>query len=88
LRVDARVFGDQFFFVRISIHLPGGLYREVRTLAERSGRSLEDVIADLTRRGLMLETRGEHADLPIFEVPRGAQSIPGNRVSELLSMEL
>jgi len=73
--------------MRTTINLPDDLYQVAKTLAEGSGQPLGEVIADLMRRGLVPQTGGEDAGLPVFDVPRGAETIPGNRAPELLATE-
>ena len=74
--------------MRTTLTLADDVYQAAKTLAEGAGRPLGEVVSELIRRGLMPQGMQEkEGGLPLFQVPAGAEIIPGNRARELLSDE-
>jgi hypothetical protein len=74
--------------MRTTITLADDVYRAVKTLADTSGRTIGEVVSELTRRALQPQASDETLDaLPVFSVPANSTVIPGSRAAELLAEE-
>jgi hypothetical protein len=77
--------------MRTTVTLPDDVFEAAKTLADGSGRTLGEVLAELVRRGLRPQAPGESEipanGLPCFPVPPDAELIPGSRAQELLAAE-
>lgn len=79
--------------MKTTLDLPNELVREIRLRAVNEGRKLEDVVANLIRRGLAsdaaaraLSPRKGHIDVPLFPTDADA---PASRMSigEIIAVE-
>ncbi len=73
--------------MRTTLALDDEVYQLAKSLAENSNRTLGEVISELVRRGLEPRSPTIVDDLPVFDVPREAEIIPGNRAAVLLADE-
>ena len=75
--------------MRTTITLDDDVFEAARNLALSSGKTLGEVISQLSRRSLkaQVETRQRNG-LPVFKVGADAPVIPSNRASELLADDL
>jgi hypothetical protein len=74
--------------MRTTLTLDDDVYEAVRTLAEATGRSFGELVSDLVRKGLRPRANlGSERGLPVFQVPRDARVIPGDRAARLLADE-
>ena len=75
--------------MRTTITLDDDVFEAARNLALSSGKTLGEVISQLSRRSLkaQVETRQRNG-LPVFKVSADAPVIPSNRASELLADDL
>jgi len=81
--------------MKTTLDLPDGLMRAIKMRAVRENRKLKNLIAELLRRGLALQTerageRGHRVALPLIRVAHSAardEEMTPDRVSEVLIEE-
>jgi len=71
--------------MRTTLAIDDDLLEAARSLARSEGRTLGEVISDLTRRGLAPRPRlADREGFPVFEVSPGTPPITPERVREIL----
>ena len=72
--------------MRTTVSLDDDVFEAAQTLAASSGKKLGQVLSQLARRGLRIETEtSRKSGLPVFKVAADAPVIPSNRARKLLA---
>lgn len=72
--------------MRTTVSLDDDVFEAAQTLAASSGKKLGQVLSQLARRGLRIETKtARKSGLPVFKVAADAPVIPSNRAQKLLA---
>jgi len=74
--------------MRTTVMIDDDVYVTIKEMAQHSGRTFGEVLSRLARKGLSAEPAFDVKDgVPVFRVPADAETIPGDRASELLDAE-
>ncbi len=72
--------------MRTTLSLDDDVFEAAKALAASSGKKLGQVLSQLARRGLKVDTtRSRKNGLPVFQVSPAAAIIPSNRAQKLLA---
>jgi hypothetical protein len=74
--------------MRTTVTIDDDVLEAVRVEADASGRDIGTVLSQLARAGLKATHRmGNAGELPMFKIPAGAETIPGDRASKMIADE-
>ena len=86
--IDIAVSMHHSISMRTTVTLDDDVFEAARALVQASGRTLGQILSQLARRGLRVQS--EHATkngLPVFDVSVNAPVIPSSRAADLIADE-